>query len=49
MINCSFTDSQKSIILPDDSDIKGAADAIVRLQRTYRLLTKDLAEGYVLG
>ncbi|KAI6171007.1 Prolyl 4-hydroxylase alpha-related protein PH4 [Aphelenchoides bicaudatus] len=37
----------KAIKYPDDEDVDGAATALLRLQDTYNLKTKDLANGYV--
>lgn len=34
---------------PDDEDLKGAAVALMRLQDTYRLETRDMAQGNIQG
>jgi len=36
-------------ILPQDYDFEDAADAIRRLQRTYVMLSKDIAKGLLNG
>ena len=34
---------------PDDEDVKGTAQAIMRLQDTYKLDTHEIAQGIVKG
>ena len=36
-------------LLPDKDDLNGAALALIRLQDTYNLTMRDLAEGYIYG
>lgn len=35
-------------MLPDDNDVQGALDAVVRLQQTYNISSMDIAEGRIL-
>ncbi|CUT99594.1 prolyl 4 hydroxylase subunit alpha 1 [Echinococcus multilocularis] len=35
-------------MLPDDNDVHGALNAIIRLQKTYKISAADIAEGHIL-
>ncbi|XP_067138397.1 prolyl 4-hydroxylase subunit alpha-1-like [Centruroides vittatus] len=53
MINSRNDDSidilKKKIRFPDDDDLAGAAEGLVRLQKMYKLNTTSLADGYILN
>ncbi|KAM7534680.1 hypothetical protein Aperf_G00000113092 [Anoplocephala perfoliata] len=36
-------------MLPDDNDVQGALDAVIRLQQTYNISSIDIAEGKILS
>ncbi|KAM7539129.1 hypothetical protein Aperf_G00000054761 [Anoplocephala perfoliata] len=40
---------QYADMLPDDDDVLGALDAVIRLQRTYNIPAIDIAEGRILS
>ena len=47
LLSCALSD--QTLEVPTDDDMKGAAAALLRLQRTYLINTQDLAEGKVMS
>ena len=41
--------SIKREYFPNEDDVKGSAQAIMRLQDTYKLNTHDIARGFIKG
>lgn len=49
MTNITSQRDSNNAKFPDDEDLKGAAIALMRLQDTYRLETRDMAQGKIQG
>jgi prolyl 4-hydroxylase len=49
LTNISSQRDSNNAKFPDDEDLKGAAIALMRLQDTYRLETRDMAQGKIQG
>lgn len=45
----NITQSREDLKFPEDEDLTGAAEALLRLQDTYKLDTSTLARGQISG